>query len=457
MNEKPESPESGEAGDNGPDNDSALPAARDASGESAREPAGTRNAVWAIAALVVALASLGLSGWQWWQARESGAAETLVEQQRTQSGRVERLAGELERLAGRVDGLDGRLEERVGGLDGTRDELEALVDRVDGLEGGLDERAGGFDAARDELQSISERVGRLDERLDEQAGRLQTVREQLSGADERLAPLRAADDRLGERLDALAAQLDGVEESVSSRLSERDDRRARELVDEARRAESRLGLIEIAGLLRLGQSQAELAGDLGAARAAYARAERRLDELDDDRLERLASLLGREREALEDVDEPDWSSAAQRLEALSDKVGDWPREQSDRAPESSDAAEPSTDDGGWMQGMRRSLGQLVRISPREQAPLTPAAMESVRERVRLHLVAAQAAAARRNLDELARHARSAGELARAHFDAGAAPVERALDAFAQIESMPALQLPALGEALAEVNRRLADS
>lgn len=431
MSEKPESPDAAEAGANGSDSDSAPPTGQDATQESAgQDPARNRGAVWpGVAALIIALLALGLSGWQWWQAQEADGSDDAVEQRRAQSERIEQAAGELQALADRVDGHDGRLDEQAGQFDALRERLQALGDRVDGLDG----------------------------RLDEQAADVEAAREEVSGADARLDPLRNADDRLGDRLDALAAQLDEVEESLSSRLSQRDDQQARELAEEARDAAFRLGLIEIAGLLRLGQARAELAGDLAAARGAYARAERRLGELDDDRLERLAGVLGREREALENAEQPDWSSAASRLEALVDEVGDWPRVRSASAGEAAETADLSEDDGGLWQGMRNSLGKLVRISPREQAPLTPAAMESVRERVRLHLVAAQAAVARRNREDLAHYARAGAELARAHFDSGAATVERALNALAEIEAVPAAQLPALGEALAEVNRRLADS
>ena len=104
------------------------------------------------------------------------------------------------------------------------------------------------------------------------------------------------------------------------------------------------------------------------------------------------------------------------------------------------------------------MGSLVRVTPRESAPLTPAAEESVRERLRLHLAAAQAAAARRNGDELASHASTAAGLIEAHFDTASNAVSSALETLSNLASSASPQsLPDLGGALAEAERRLAAS
>ena len=147
-----------------------------------------------------------------------------------------------------------------------------------------------------------------------------------------------------------------------------------------------------------------------------------------------SQLVGRELEGLRSVETVNWSALGGQLATFEADSARWPMtslQPVDDEP-ASDAGDADTDadDDGWWSGLRRSMGSLVRVSPRESAPLTPAAAESVRERLRLHLAAAQAAAARRNGDELASHASTAAGLIEAHFryrlQRG---LERARDAF----------------------------
>ncbi|RFF28264.1 MULTISPECIES: uroporphyrinogen-III C-methyltransferase [unclassified Wenzhouxiangella] len=353
-------------------------------------------------ALLLALAAGGLAGWQWWLAHTGDGARDLISRIDDHAGAIESQAGRIDQLGERFDSFDARLEEVANRADSRDFDPDALRRRIRSL---ADTNA----ELREDLSSLSQR-------FDDAVSDLQTQVEQ------------AGADRSGR-----------VEDAV---------------VD----ARFRLGLIEVAGLLRLGQSRAELAADPVGAVAAYQQAQSRLETIEDGRVERLRQLVARELETLRSVDTTDWSALAGQLSAIETESGQWPLAGSGK-PEGGEkpTAQAGDTDEGWWASLRRSFGSLVRVTPREAAPLSPAAAESVRERLRLHLAAAQAAAARRNTDELARQLDIANGLIRAHFDTAADPVSQALETISEAAATETPSAPDLGAALAEAERRMAAS
>lgn len=354
-------------------------------------------------ALLLALIAVGLTGWQWWLARteddDSGALLSGLDEQ---AATIESQASNVAGLGDRVDAFASRLDRLAGQVESSDFDPAELRRQLES-----------HDDARTDLQ---QRVVSLSERVDQAVSNLESRLEQAG-----------------------AARSDQIEQTLTQ-------------------ARYRLGLLEVASLLRLGQSRAELASDPAGAIAAYQRAQSRLENFEGDRAARLRQLVARELEALRSVETTDWAALAGRLSALETELAQWPLSPTEGSGAGDDPAEePSAQGDGWWSSLRGSLDGLVRVTPRASAPLAPAAVESVRERVRLHLAAAQSAVARRSVAELAVQLEIAGELIRRHFDTSAEAVSRALEAISAASSADTPSLPDLGEALAETERRLAAS
>lgn len=361
-------------------------------------------------ALLLALAAGGLAGWQWWLANAS-------DESGEQSGE--------------------------------------LVSR-------LDDQAGAIDSQARQIDQLGQRVESFDTRLDELAGQLAEQSESRDfdpdALGRRIRSLADSNADFQQQVDSLSQRLDQAVSNLETRVEQAGADRSERIEDTLADARFRLGLIEVAGLLRLGQSRAELAADPVGALAAFRQAQSRLETIEDGRLERLRQLVARELETLNSVDTTDWSALAGQLSALEADSAQWPLAGSGEPDggESPRAQARDTEDG-WWSSLKNSLGGLVRVTPREAAPLTPAAVESVRERLRLHLAAAQAAVARRNTDELGHQLDIAGGLLRMHFDTSADAVSRALDTISEAAAAETPALPDLGAALAEAERRMAAS
>lgn len=344
----------------------------------------------------------------------------------------------------------------AAGLSGWQAWLVFGDDRSTQIGSELDDQRGAIESVRQRLGDISERLGQVESRLDDLSGRLDSGGFDPAPLREELSAQAGVDDQLRQRVSTLSDRLDQAVSDLESRLEQVGAVRSDRMEDALADARFRLALVEVAGLLRLGQARAELAGDPAGAAAAYRQARSRLQQLDDGRLERLAQLVGRELESLRGIETTDWAGLAGRLSGLEDEAAQWPLAVgASPAAESGPTGEAPAGEDGWLSGIRKSLGGLVRVTPRESAPLTPAAADSVRERLRLHLASSQAAVARRNVDELASRIERAATLIRSHFDTSVESVSSALETLEEAAAVGSSPLPDLGSALAEAERRLA--
>lgn len=291
-----------------------------------------------------------------------------------------------------------------------------------------------FTEVQHRLDTISEQIDLLVERVEELdvdgASARQEIRDEL---DERIGALEARMDQTLDRLEQIGGQQRAVDQAL----------------------EQRLYMLETAGLLRLAQDRAELMADFDGARAAYRRASRLLREVDDPRLNRARGMLSRELEALEQVVEPDWQGLSARLAQMADGAAGWP--DPDEEPGTAEQGLAAEDDSGWWSGVKESLSNLVRVRPRDELPVSPEQVDAAREQLRLRLLSAELAVARRDTAELSHHAAHARMIVRRWFDVDDPSVGRALEQLHQLGETQAAQVPSLGAALAELNRLLEES
>jgi uncharacterized protein HemX len=376
---------------------STRPPDRPASASPSRAPA--------YIALLVAIVSLAGVAWLWWQEQieQSQATSRIAELEQ----RLERDLGMLSRRVDETVAASREREERVVQL---RRRLDELTESREGLAAGSDER-------RRRLEGLGERVEELARERSAAASRLDAVEERL--------------DRLGGELESLASRFDG------------------RAVDAAQIS----SLLTVADLLATARTRVEVGGDFEGAAAAYRLASERLNTMDAARFDRLRERVAAEREALAAVASPDWASLSGTLGTLADAAGRWPRSGAD-APSvpASEARQPS--EGGWWSGVRSSLGQLVRVTPSDRVPMDDAAFEALRERLRLHLAAAQVAAARHDAALVSHHAEQARSLLEAHFESSNAAVSSALETLGEVSATEAPEIPELGSALDEIQRLL---
>ena len=396
------------------DSETAPDVARGAAREDASPPTVHRWPAWL--ALVFSLAALGAAGWLLWQSFEAPLEADFSQ---------------------RLETVDGAIDSQARGL-----RQQALRSQ---------EQAERLQALNDRIARFESRLSAVAERPDGPGAELSSLRERVSGQVERI-------DSLQSTLSELRGELESAIPELRDRVGELQSRRDTQLAEMLSGAEFRLALIEAAGLLRLGQARAELSGQAGEALEAYRLAGSRLDGLEDPRVERLRREVAREITRLESVEPVDWSALGARLSALEAGVTQWPLAgAATAATPRGEVAGGDEESSGFWGRLGNSLSGLVRISPRESAPLSPAAGASIRERLRLHLAAAQAAAARRNAEELKLQAGQAGELLAAHFETSARPVAQALTALEEVAAIDTASLPELGDALAAIEQRLADS
>jgi uroporphyrin-3 C-methyltransferase len=267
------------------------------------------------------------------------------------------------------------------------------------------------DAAAEQAEALDQR---LDALRDEQ--RAQSLRLQQDETTNRV--LREEVIGLGQR-SAL------VEQTVEK------------LADPDRRGAQALFLDETALLLASGQQRLQLAGDLDAARRAYALAANLLERVDDPELIDLRQTLLQERDALDALGADPRTTALRALDAFSASLpapGDAPAIEDAHAP--------------WWQ---RALSRVVRVQPSDAAVATdPADRRGARAGLDLELTLARAAAERR--DAVAWRAaldRAGRWLHRLWPDS---PQRRALDAkLKALRGMPlAVAMPVLGSTLQQL-------
>ena len=367
-------------------------------------------------AVLLALAALGLSGWLAYPAL-TGLADTDPAER---NGEIREALATLERRVGEYGDQLEQLHSRAG-----RD-----LERVDRMDERLDER----------LDSLSGRLGELERLLGRIEERTEPLPERLDGLERDLAN-RIEDGReLRERLEAAVRQLD--ERGDIERQVDRNLRR-------------QVMMLEVASLLRSGQDLAELADDRQAALRAFRRAQARLGEIEDARLDRVRRSLAGEIEELSAADLPDLDAELALLERLGRESRDWPLqvEQAGRPPVDADPAEE-----GWRQRLTGTFRSLVRIQARDEMGRTGEAFEAAREQLRLRLVAAELALVRREAEPFRLQLGAAVELLDDWFDGSASAVHAAREELERLSRLPlTVELPDLGSALEQLQSRLAES
>ncbi len=295
------------------------------------------------------------------------------------------------------------------------------------------------------LEELSDRLERTEQTLEAAAVEREGLIDQLDQA-------ASSRSELSSLVERQARSLDELETELGAQLQElwQQEGQQRE-VD--RELERRLRLLEAASLLRFGQERAELGGDWSAARGAYERAERLVRAVDDPRLGQVRRLLAAEMDSLEAAREPDWARWQVRLTRMADSTSAWPLRTT------SEAADPAPDleaDGsGWLADMRSALGRLFTVSRRDELALPDEVLDSLREQLRLRLVAAELALVRRNLVELGHQLGAALDLMEQWFDDSDADVSEASERLRELQSLQAPQAPdGLGQALRALQSQL---
>ena len=320
--------------------------------------------------------------------------------------------------------------------------------------------AGSEDDRIDEVQAAlsgeRERTGQIEETLQSLTSSVDELNQAIRDRDEQMGELEGALDSVGNEVSRVEQRVDEVESEILDQvhqLWQREDTQRE--VD--RELDRYLAMIETAALLRLGQERAELAHDFSGARSAYRRAAAVLASADDPRLSQVRRLLAAELDALEAVQTPDWLEAQARLERLGRQVGEWPLARHETGlDQAADEVDPA--ESGWAATMRSALGELVRVRPRDEAPISPEQLEMIRENLRLRLAAAELALGRRDLTELDHHLRRAAETLNSHFDNEASVIQDALEVIDRLRGLePATAPSSLGEALARLRENMESS
>lgn len=159
----------------------------------------------ALLALVVALASVSVTAWQWWQGRETGDAGLAV------SESLNRLQAEQSQLGQSISSIEKQLESvraavdpadfaRVSGL------LSALEERVASIQGQSGEDQASISALQGSIRSLEQRLSATESGLVTVAASSQNSSVELNIAEIDFL-LRAASERLSLFSDPAAADL----------------------------------------------------------------------------------------------------------------------------------------------------------------------------------------------------------------------------------------------------------
>ena len=197
-------------------------------------------------------------------------------------------------------------------------------------------------------------------------------------------------------------------------------------------AKKRLGLNEVAQLLSIGEQRLALAGDIGAAQAAFSMADQRLSEISDPAIDPVRESIGSNLAALENLEVVDKNALTQELtsisgsidtlafkplESLSESVSDE-QGQADSSADASEASGESTSGdaslslegaGAWLKSIGSKVGDTIgdvgsgiagdlkgmvtiqKTGPLSDVLLAPEQQYFIRENIKLQLASAQRA------------------------------------------------------------------
>jgi uroporphyrin-3 C-methyltransferase len=260
---------------------------------------------------------------------------------------------------------------------------------------GLEER---IDALRRDQRAQAQRIAQAD-------ATNRVLREEILGVGQRAALLEDSVDRLAEPL---------------------------------RRGSESLRLDEAEMLLSLGEQRLRLAGDLAAAKRAYAMAAGVIDALDDPALLDIRQALQQERAELDALDADPKAVALRRLDAFS------------QALPALDVA-PAADGGGQAPWWERAFARIVRVQPSDRSvSVAPGERRAGYAALQLELALARSAAERRDTDAWRDALRRAGDWLPRLWPR-TTELQRHGDALDALRSQPLqLGLPALGSTLAQL-------
>ena len=363
----------------------------------------------AVGALVLALAALGLSGYQWVQSSstaqtQAAALATVREQAAKAAGVAESVAALPERMTTVGDKAD-QLAAQVSQL---QSELQTLRQTVDSGQGSSA-------LAEQELARIRGEVERLQAEVQSSAEARESA---LGEFDQRLTDLRLGQQGLMNRFDA-------VELAVSSG----GDTHA-------------LPLSEVLYLLRMAQHKLHLQKDVAGARQALQLAQERLGVLNEPGFEAVGIMIRENLATLDGVSMPDYSRLAEGIHGMTGKIAELPMRDlaglaSLKASVQPDLAALETDDtssvDGWWQSFKGSLaaafGDIIVIRhERAEAPPLMALEEQyfLRENLRLKLEAMRVALLTRDAVNFQASNAQAREWVHTYFDPADATVAQML-------------------------------
>jgi len=322
------------------------------------------------------------------------------------------------------------------------DQFESLVDRVEQTRG---DNLAAIEAVRAELAELSTEAGEsnadmdaLDRRIDQIGARLETLEgkqnTELGGVRSRLEELES---RVGRRLEQFETRLSNLSPDLDS--AEQD-------------LSTRLILMEIDSLFAIAQDQLAVSGEPGSAIAAWQRGMERLGTLNGAEFENLKTSAQREYNRLKEFSPPETGPQVERLYRIAADVSAWPV----RAARSEAPVEPTAVGAdGWRDRLGNVFDSLVQVETVDSEILRPGEIELVREQVRTTLHTAALALVR-----------SSPELAGRLVDTAAADIQRVFDtetaavseALTWLEALPAgdsrLVPPSLTASRVEISRLL---
>lgn len=169
-----------------------------------KKPASTGKAI-AVLAFILAIVAVGLTGWQWWQARLADTGEI------TQKESISRLQASQQQLASSVASFESQLdavESPVGVDEFTRqaERLKNVENQLRGIKGQSGEDKASISALQGSVRSLEQRLAATESGLISVAASSQTSSVELSVAEIDFL-LRTASERLQLFSDPIAADL----------------------------------------------------------------------------------------------------------------------------------------------------------------------------------------------------------------------------------------------------------